>query len=254
LVSQPLMRTKKSILLVEDEKDLSDVVCYNLQREGYDCRCAYDGQMALEEARRRPPDLIVLDRMLPKLSGDQVASELRREPRCAEIPIIMLTAKAEESDELVGFALGADDYVSKPFSVKTLVARIAAVLRRNASAERKTGQVTVGPFRMDESRHEVTIDGTQVEDLTLTEFKILRTLMIGDGRVLTRNQLIDAALGPSVAVTDRTIDVHVMALRRKLSATSSDADAASWLQTVRGVGYTFRRPTSRVGHEGSAGA
>jgi two-component system phosphate regulon response regulator PhoB len=234
--------TRKSILLVEDDKDLSEVLCFNLQREGYDCRCVTDGQSALDEVQRSVPDLVVLDRMLPKTSGDRVASELRRNPLSASVPIIMLTAKAEEVDELVGFALGADDYVTKPFKVKALMARISAVLRRQVSTEPKVEHVTVGPFQMDVGRRDILVEGTRVSDLTATEFKILRALMTADGRVLTRTQLIDAVLGPSVAVTDRTIDVHITALRRKLSTASPGSQAAGWVQTVRGVGYTFRRP------------
>lgn len=229
------MDTDKLILVVEDESDITDAVCYHLEREGYRCRRARDGEAALAEVRRSRPDLIVLDRMLPKLSGDEVSTRLKRDPRSANIPIIMLTAKAEDADELVGFALGADDYVRKPFSMKLLLARITAMLRRDRAAAQIREVLSIGPMVLDRGRHEVTVQGRPVV-LTATEFRILATLMAADGRVLNRNQLIDAVLGHDVAVTDRTIDVHIAALRKKLGP------AGGCIQTVRGVGYTFRVP------------
>lgn len=229
------MQKQKSVLIVEDETDLRDLLCFNLRREGYLCRCATDGTTALAEARRSLPDLIILDRMLPGMAGDDVIADLRRESRTAHVPVIMLTAKAEETDELVGFALGADDYVPKPFSMKLLLARIAAVFRRAEMPETSGDILSIGPIVVDQGRHEVTANGSPVS-LTTTEFRVLRTLMAAGGRVLDREQLINQVLGPMVAVTDRTIDVHIAAVRKKLGA------AASWVQTVRGVGYTFRQP------------
>jgi two-component system phosphate regulon response regulator PhoB len=229
------MGSSKSILIVEDEGDLADVLSYHLEREGYACRHVRDGEAALAEVQRSRPDLIVLDRMLPKLSGDEVATRLRRDSRTVDLPIIMLTAKAEDADELVGFALGADDYVRKPFSIKLLLARIAALLRRERAARQESQVLSAGPVVLDRARHEVTVEQRPVT-LTATEFRILATLMGAGGRVLERGQLIDAALGRNVAVTDRTIDVHVAALRRKLGS------AAACVRTVRGVGYTFRLP------------
>ncbi len=226
----------KSILLVEDETDLAEVVTYHLEREGYACRRVADGDAAIAEVHRRPPDLVVLDRMLPKLSGDEVALRLKRDPRSAAIPIIMLTAKAEESDELIGFALGADDYIRKPFSVKLLLARISAVLRREQAGSGEREVLTAGPIVLDRGRHEVMVNGEAVA-LTATEFRILSTLVSANGRVLNREQLIDAVLGHGVAVTNRTIDVHIAALRKKLGP------ASNCIQTVRGVGYAFRVPT-----------
>jgi DNA-binding response OmpR family regulator len=228
-------RAGKSVLVVEDEADLGELVRYNLEREGYACRWVPDGPSALEDIRRQPPDLVVLDRMLPGISGDDVIAGLKREPATAGIPVIMLTAKADESDELVGFALGADDYVTKPFSMKLLTARVAAIFRRTETTDTKAEVLGAGPVRLDASRHELTVDGKSV-GVTATEFRVLRALMAARGRVLSRRQLIDTVLGKSVAVTDRTIDVHITALRRKLG------DAASWIQTIRGVGYTFREP------------
>jgi len=229
------MKTGKTILVVEDEADLVDLLRYNLEREGYACRWARDGDAALAEVRRASPDLIVLDRMLPGVSGDQVVSRLKGDPQTAAIPVVMLTAKAEELDELVGLGLGADDYITKPFSMKRLLARIAAILRRAEPVSPALEVVSEGPVRLDRGRFEVTVEGTPVA-LTATEFRILQALMAARGRVLDRSRLIDVAMGPDVAVTDRVIDVHVTALRRKLGL------AGRWLQTIRGVGYTFRQP------------
>lgn len=235
------MAGKRTILVVEDEGDLADLLCFNLEREGYTCRRAADGAAALEEVRRHPPDLILLDRMLPHVSGDAVIQTVKRDPRAASIPIVMLTAKAEEAEELVGFALGADDYIPKPFSMRKLLARVAAVIRRAEPLGQRPEQLSNGPFVLDRARHEVTVDGLAVP-LTATEFRLLSVLMSADGRVLTRAALIDGALGADVAVTDRTIDVHITAVRKKITAANPDGTAAQWIQTVRGVGYTFRQP------------
>lgn len=232
----------KNILIVEDESDLADVLVFHLKKEGYACRTAYDGAAALAEAQRRPPDLIVLDRMLPKMSGDDVAMRLRGDSRTARIPIIMLTAKADDSDELVGFALGADDYIRKPVPMKLLLARVAAVLRRQETAGEAPEVLVGGPVTLDRSRHEVTVDGVPVA-LTATEFRVLAALMAARGRVMPRERLLDAVLGLGAAVTQRTIDVHVAALRKKLGS------AAAWVHTVRGVGYAFRRPHEEPGGE-----
>ncbi len=229
-----VVNAKKSILVVEDETDLSELLCYNLQKEGYSCRCTTDGASAISEARRLPPDLVILDRMLPKKSGDEVAVALQREPQTSRVPIIMLTAKAEESDQLVGFALGAADYVTKPFSIKLLMARVAAAFKRSETAS-PVEQISAGPIQLDESRYEVKVHGAPIA-LTTTEFRILKTLMSAGGRVLDRSKLIDLVLGAAVAVTDRTIDVHIASLRKKLG------EGAAWIHTVRGVGYAFREP------------
>lgn len=224
-------------MIVEDETDLAGLIRHNLEREGYVCRCAVAGNEAMAQIGREPPDLILLDRMLPGLSGDEVAAQVKRNAQTASIPILMLTAKAEEADQLVGFALGADDYVTKPFSMKVLLARVAALLRRSETpqADTEAEVIAVGPFQMTPSHHELTIDGQPVV-LTATEYRLLKVLMRGRGRVLSRVQLINTVLGPDAVVTDRTIDVHVTALRRKLGS------AAAWIHTVRGVGYAFRQP------------
>ncbi|MFQ5493919.1 MAG: response regulator [Phycisphaerae bacterium] len=226
-----------TILVVEDETDLRELIGFNLEREGYQCRRADDGDQAIAAIEQRIPDLVILDRMLPNLSGDEVLRRLKREDRTASIPVLMLTAKADESDELVGFALGADDYVTKPFSMKALLARVAALLRRSRDGRfhAKGAVLSSGPVTLDAERHSVSVDGAAVT-LTATEFRLLRTIMSADGRLRSREKLIDAALGPDVAVVDRTIDVHIAALRRKLGP------AAKWVQTVRGAGYTWRPP------------
>jgi two-component system phosphate regulon response regulator PhoB len=237
--------TPYSVLIVEDEADLASLICYNLGREGYRCECVAAGDAALERIRRQPPDLVLLDRMLPGLSGDEVARMLKADPSTAAIPVMVLTAKAAEADQLAGFALGAEDYIIKPFSMKVLLARVAAVLRRGKDRPDEkqdttdTDVLTAGVVRLFPSRHEVTVAGSGVS-LTAAEFRLLKALMAARGRVLTRPQLLDAVSGSLAAVTDRTIDVHITALRRKLGV------AANWIQTVRGVGYTVRPPAPPV--------
>ncbi len=232
------MKTPKTILVVEDEADLRELISFNLEREGFQCRRAADGDEALAVIASVVPHLIILDRMLPNTSGDDVLVQLKRNDRTASIPVIMLTAKADESDELVGFAMGADDYVTKPFSMKSLIARVGAMLRRSQEGPRvaESAVLSSGPVMLDSERHNVTVDGVGIS-LTTTEFRLLKALMKADGRLRTREQLIDAGLGPDVAVIDRTIDVHIAALRKKLGS------AATWVQTVRGAGYIWRRPS-----------
>lgn len=229
----------RNIVIVEDESDLANVVRYHLEREGYRCRLVSDGEAGLHETYRSPPDLLILDRMLPRLSGDEVAKRVRSDPRTANVPILMITAKAEDEDELVGFALGADDYVRKPFSVKLLLARVAAILRRRDERGQAGEVYAAGPVVIDRGRHELTVGGRPVE-LTATEFRILDALIRASGRVLTREQLLNAATGEGTAVTDRAVDVHIASLRKKLTR---DYDL---IHTIRGVGYAFR-----VGHEPS---
>ncbi|MGH7215386.1 MAG: response regulator [Tepidisphaeraceae bacterium] len=226
---------KKTILVVDDERDLVEMITYNLRRNGYDAITAFDGPGALEVAARDLPDLIVLDLMLPGLDGTEVARRLKADARTANIPIIMLTAKGEETDVVVGLTLGADDYVTKPASMKILLARLSTVLRRtDASAlSGESGVLKAGPLAVDLAKHEVTVNGELVK-LTLTEFKLLAALLQARGRVLTRDQLMDKAMGADVFVTDRAIDVHVTAIRKKLGG-------ANWLvHTVRGVGYRLQ--------------
>jgi len=228
------MHADKTILVVEDEADLCDLIGMNLQREGYKTRLYRDGALAHADIQRQRPDLVILDRMLPGKSGDEILASMRHDLQTAAIPVIMLTARADETDELVGFALGADDYVTKPFSMKALMARVSAVIKRGRTDEQSNHLIqTCGPISLDASRYEARVDGHAIE-LTTTEFRILHALLSSHGRLLSRNQLIDVAIGPDVAVVDRTIDVHIAALRKKLGS------AAGWIKTVRGVGYTCR--------------
>ncbi|MGB7159230.1 MAG: response regulator transcription factor [Tepidisphaeraceae bacterium] len=238
MVTQPPQQNRKrTILVVDDEKDLVDLVTYNLQRNGYDVLCALDGAEAIELAQRHVPDLVILDLMLPRVDGTEVARRLKADARTANVPIVMLTAKGEETDVVVGLTLGADDYVTKPFSMKILLARLTTVLRRaEQSAAPEGGEAGIlkaGPLTIDTSKHEVSVNGEPAR-LTLTEFKLLTALVNARGRVLTRDQLMDKAMGSDVFVTDRAIDVHVTAIRKKLGS-------ANWLvHTVRGVGYRLQ--------------
>jgi DNA-binding response OmpR family regulator len=226
------------ILVVEDEPDLQELVRHNLARERYDVVTAGDGETALRETRRRVPDLVVLDLMLPGIDGLEVCRRLKSDPRTGSVPIVMLTAKGEETDVVVGLTLGADDYVTKPFSMKILMARLSTVLRRaevtgGGGGEPDAQLIKAGPLTIDTSKHEITVN-TEPVKLTLTEFKLLTALAQARGRVLTRDQLMDKAMGADVFVTDRAIDVHVTAIRKKLGA-------AHWLvHTVRGVGYRLQ--------------
>jgi two-component system phosphate regulon response regulator PhoB len=229
-------RNHKTILVVEDEKDLSDLITYNLQRNGYDVVAATDGGSALEAATRQIPDLVLLDLMLPGIDGTEVARRLRSDSRTSHVPIVMLTAKGEETDVVVGLTIGADDYITKPFSMKILLARLATVLRRSEFTSAESNLLKAGPLTIDTSKHAVLVEGLPVR-LTLTEFKLLTALVGARGRVLTRDQLMDKAMGSDVFVTDRAIDVHVTAIRKKLGE-------AHWLiQTVRGVGYKLQEGT-----------
>lgn len=225
-----------TIVIVEDEADLAEMLRFNLTREGYTCVVAEAGDEALACIANANPALVLLDRMLPGLSGDEVLARMQRDPATANIPVLMLTAKTEEADQLVGFALGATDYVAKPFSMKLLLARVSAILRRPATTPAKDDdRLVIGPVAVCFSRHEALVDGEALA-LTVTEFRILASLMRAGGRVLSRSQLLDSAFGSGIVVTDRTVDVHITALRKKLGS------AAAWVHTVRGVGYTFRRP------------
>jgi two-component system alkaline phosphatase synthesis response regulator PhoP len=233
-VSRNIRNSKKTILVVDDEKDLVDLVTYNLKRNGFEVLSASNGNEAIEIAQREIPDLVLLDLMLPGIDGTEVARRLKADSRTATIPLIMLTAKGEETDVVVGLTLGADDYVTKPFSMKILLARLTTVLRRGEQpATGEGGLLRAGPVTIDPAKHEVKVEGEAIK-LTLTEFKLLAALVSARGRVLTRDQLMDKAMGSDVFVTDRAIDVHVTAIRKKLGG-------ANWLvHTVRGVGYRLQ--------------
>jgi two-component system phosphate regulon response regulator PhoB len=219
------------ILIVEDEADIAELLEYNLERQDYDPQCVASGEDGLIQAREGQPDLVVLDLMLPGLSGLEVCRRLKADPQTARIPIIMLTAKGEEEDIVAGFEAGADDYVTKPFRPKVLLARVKAVLRRGAHRRTRTDElVEIGGIEIHPGRHEVRRDGARV-DLTRTEFRILQFLASRPGWVFTRGQIVRAVHGDDYPVTGRSVDVQVAALRRKLGP------AGGLIQTVRGVGY-----------------
>jgi len=225
---------KARILVVDDEPDLVELVRHHLQREHYEVIVAADGETALFEARRRVPDLVILDLMLPGIDGLEVCRRLRSDARLAHIPIVMLTAKGEESDVVIGLVQGADDYVRKPFSVKELVARVTTRLRAaelHAAEPQKV--VRSGDLVIDAVKHEVLLAGEPIV-LTVTEFKLLRHLVQNRGRAFTRNDLLNAVMGADVCVIDRNVDVHVATLRKKLGTYGAH------ILTIRGLGYKFR--------------
>ncbi len=228
---------KPKILLIEDERALVEVLSVNLEREGFEVLVAYEGQDGLRQAQLKLPDLIVLDLMLPVKPGLEVARELRNGVGTREIPIVMVTAKAEESDQLVGFAMGADDYVTKPYSVKVLIERIKKEIRkRQAQEEPANGSLFKSQgVTIDRHSHRALFQGEELP-LTPTEFRLLEVLLRQAGRAFTRYELMDAAIGEDAVVLERTIDVHVKSLRKKLG------EAADLIETVRGVGYRFHEP------------
>lgn len=228
------MAAHKHILVVEDERDLVELLEINLRRAGYQVSSATDGRDGLAKARSVSPDLVILDLMLPGLPGSEIAQKLRAEPVTAGIPIIMLTARADEVDQIVGLTIGADDYITKPFSMKVLLARVQAVLRRATDSPKPAERLRLGPIEVEPGSHQVWVAGDLVQ-LTLTEFRLLASLLLARGRVLSRADLMARAMGPGVLVTERTIDVHITALRRKLS--QDGGEAGSLIRTVRGVGY-----------------
>jgi two-component system phosphate regulon response regulator PhoB len=222
------------ILLVEDERDLLSTLEYSLQKEGYRTRCAETGNDGLKQASERPPpDLIVLDLMLPDMSGTEVCRALRAAEATRNIPVLMLTAKGEEIDRVVGFEVGADDYMVKPFSVRELSLRIRAILRRTTAAEEQAEQIEFGRLRIDPSAHRSWVDEEEIA-LTALEFKLLTTLLQRRGRVQTREVLLTDVWGFSADVTTRTVDTHVKRLRQKIGG------AGAYIETLRGVGYRFR--------------
>ena len=220
----------KKILVADDEPDVLHLVTTNLKNAGYTVVKAEDGLVALTKARETRPDLIVLDLMLPELSGLEVCKVLKKEPGTAHIPIIMLTAKAEEVDRIVGLELGADDYLTKPFSPRELVLRIKSVMRRGREATETTEQISLGDIQIDRARYEITIAGESV-DFTATEFKLLTVLMERRGRVQSRDTLLNDVWGYESAIDTRTVDTHVRRLREKLG------ESAHCIETVRGFGY-----------------
>ncbi len=224
------------LLIVEDEQDLRDLLSYNLEKEGFRATAVETGEQGLLKAAKDRPDLVVLDLMLPGIDGLEVCRSLKSDKDTADIPIVMVTAKGEEADIVAGLELGADDYITKPFSPRVLLARVKAVLRRKqavGSTDSDDHAIDLGDMIIIPERHEVRIGENRV-DLTATEFKLLHLLAKRPGRVFTRQQIITAVHGGMSAVTDRSVDVQVVTLRRKLGERGSD------IETVRGVGYRYR--------------
>ncbi len=225
-----------SVLLVDDERDLLSLLDFNLRAAGFETILATTGEQALSQLRRRVPDLVLLDLMLPDVLGTEVCRAVKADPRTRHVPVVMLTAKGEEVDRVVGFELGADDYVTKPFSVRELVLRLKAVLRR-AAPGRPTERPpeAVGPIRVDVDAHRAYVDGAEIQ-LTPLEFRLLTTLMARLGRVQSREQLLEDVWQMSSEVETRTVDTHVKRLREKLGS------GRDLLETVRGVGYRLVDP------------
>lgn len=226
--------SQAKILIVEDEEDVLELIRYNLEKNGYLTESALDGRKALAKTRSKAPDLILLDLMLPEVDGLEVCRTVKNDPATAGIPVIMLTAKGTEADIVAGLEMGADDYITKPFSPRVLMARVKAVLRRNdmpADSDKTT--LRIHEIEIDPGRHKVTVLGKPVS-LTMTEFSLLRFLAARPGWVFTRYQIVDAVHGTDYPVTDRSVDVQVVGLRKKLGR------AGKYIETVRGVGYRFQ--------------
>lgn len=222
------------ILIVEDEEDVLELIRYNLEKNGYITEAAMDGRVALEKVRSVSPDLILLDLMLPEVDGLEVCRFVKKDPKTVSIPVVMLTAKGTEADIVAGLEMGADDYVTKPFSPRVLMARVKAVLRRKDSeAETDNRVIRVHNIEIDPGRHRVLIGDHPVK-LTSTEFSLLKFLASRPGWVFTRYQIVDAVHGSDYPVTDRSVDVQVVGLRKKLGA------SGKYIETVRGVGYRFQ--------------
>ncbi len=224
---------RKNILAVDDEEDLLELVRFNLEREGYDVVCAESGEEALKKVDSSDFDLVLLDLMLPGIDGLEVAKILKGDNKTREIPIIMLSAKGEEADIVIGLEFGADDYITKPFSPRILAARIKAVLRRKSrSIVDEVNLIRIHELIIDSAKHEVIAGGQRV-DLTFTEFQVLKYLAENPGWVFTRSQIVDSVRGDGYAVTDRSVDVQIAGLRKKLGVFEQ------YIETVRGVGYRF---------------
>jgi two-component system phosphate regulon response regulator PhoB len=225
---------KERILVVDDEEDILELVRYNLAKEGYEVVCVESGDDALKCVSQQRPGLILLDLMLPGLDGLDVCQELRRNPDTSDVPIIMLTAKGEDADIITGLELGSDDYITKPFSPRVLLARVRAVLRRKKKTQvDPSAVVKIHDLVINPSRHEVLVKGQPVL-LTATEFRILLFLARRPGWVFSRDQIINAVRGEDYPVTDRSVDVQIVALRKKLG------ELGNFIETVRGVGYRFK--------------
>lgn len=225
---------REKILVIEDEEDIQELLKFNLAKEGYQVAVAGTGEDGLRQATTSVPDLVLLDLMLPKIDGLEVCKRIRAHPRASAVPIIMLTARSEEADVVTGLEVGADDYITKPFSPRVVVARIRNLLRRREkSASAVEAPIKVREIFLHPGRHEVTVKGRSVE-LTFTEFRVLQLLAGRPGWVFTRQQIVDAVRGEDYAVTERSVDVQIVGLRKKLGA------CGAYIETVRGVGYRFK--------------
>ena len=226
---------REKILVVEDEEDILELIKYNLTKEGYQVTAVASGELAIDAARRVVPDLILLDIMLPGMDGLEVCRMLKRDPVTEKIPVVMLTAKGEESDIVTGLEIGADDYMPKPFSPKVVIARIRNLLRRKSRSDvDDTSTIKLKDLVIHPGRHEVLLKSKKI-DLTFTEFRVLQFLARRPGWVYTRQQIVDAVRGEDYPVTDRSVDVQIVGLRRKLGTTYG-----ALIETVRGVGYRFK--------------
>ena len=224
----------KTILIVDDEQDLATTVAYAIEQEGWRPLLAHDGRTALDLAGQQPtPDLVLLDLMLPDLSGNEVCRTLRSQGHTQDIPIVMLTARSDEIDRVVAFEVGADDYVSKPFSVRELVLRVKAILRRSDRPETSGGELRFGRLRLDPGGHQAWVDGEEIP-LTALEFRLLSTLLSRRGRVQSRETLLHDVWGHDPGLPTRTVDTHIQRLRKKIGA------ASAYIETLRGTGYRFR--------------
>jgi two-component system phosphate regulon response regulator PhoB len=226
-------KDRTRIIVAEDDRDIQDILTYNFSQEGFETKVVSHGAEVVGEVLRVRPQIVVLDLMLPGESGLEICKRLRADSRTKSIPIIILTARGTESDKVVGLELGADDYVTKPFSPKELVARVRATLRRSQMQSETKNLLKQGGLEVDISGHRVLVDGQEV-GVTLSEYKLLKELISQPGHVLSRQNLTQNIMGDGVSVTDRTIDVHLAALRKKIGP------YADWIETVRGVGYKFR--------------
>jgi len=229
------MSSPPLVLIVDDERDLVRLLEFNLQHAGFETAVAYAGEDALQKVRQRIPDLIVLDLMLPDIPGNEVCRQLKASPRTRHVPVLMLTARTDEVDRVVGFEVGADDFVTKPFSVRELVLRIRAILRRGSGAEADEAREQVGPIRVDPGAHRAYVEGQEIT-LTALEFKLLTTFMSRLGRVQTREALLQDVWGVSSDLQTRTVDTHVKRLREKLGS------GRDLIETVRGIGYRMVEP------------
>jgi len=230
----------KRVMVVDDEPDVTELVSYHLKAKGFEVQTTADPTASISAIRSFCPDLLVLDIMMPDLNGIQICRIIRADPKFQRLPIIFLTAKADENDRIAGFETGCDDYICKPFSVKELVLRVQSVLRRaHEEASQPTSRLVIGQIHVDTERHEVTVCGKSVE-LTATEFKLLRILMERRGRVQTREHLLTNVWNYETEIETRTVDTHVRRLREKLGT------EADWIETIRGVGYRMadRKPNS----------